>query len=173
MSRYNTPDHGSFEDLWHEPLNENFEDIEADIVVLEEHDHDGETIAPAAIESSLTDGNLLSNIAGENLGIDENGNLNAATGGEGGDGMETHGNEWHDPNFAFQSDFNTLESDYDSHVVDDSAHHEQYTDAEAITAVETGDVTVHEATFWDGYELVFDNETPDTNQYIRFVTEDD
>ena len=63
------------------------------------------------------------------------------------------------------------------------AHHSRYSDNEARSAVDNSNVTVShaitsdEATdaddsfLWNGYELVVDDETPTTNQYIRLESE--
>ncbi|WP_252698794.1 hypothetical protein [Natronosalvus vescus] len=60
--RYNTPSAGT--ENWHEPLNENFNHIGRDIEGIKEelekksdsdHDHAGETIAPAKLDGDVVD----------------------------------------------------------------------------------------------------------------------
>lgn len=64
--------------------------------------------------------------------------------------------DWHLPLNENFDDIGTDIDDLDSRKLEES---------------DLDDATVEEATFWDGYELVFDDEIPSTDTYIRFETE--
>lgn len=67
------------------------------------------------------------------------------------------------------NDLTDVPSTFPPETHDNSAHTSDYVDADgARSAVDGSDVSV---ALWDGYELVFDNETAQTNQYIRFITQ--